>query len=194
MSFNMVGCSSRAPLFFAVTMAILTATQARERDYWVPGFVRAICLIEFGTASGNIVFRQRDVEGSETWITGVVKGLNASAMHGWHVHEKQVNETEGCGSTGGHFNPFGTVHGAPENPPDRRHVGDLGNFRTDTKGVGVVKVADSLISLVGNNSVIGRGLVIHGGQDDLGRGGDEGSMANGNAGPRVGCCTITQVL
>lgn len=146
-----------------------------------------------GGATGTVVFKQRAVEGSETWITGVIKGLNASAMHGWHVHEKAVNETEGCGSTGGHFNPFGTVHGALEDPPDRRHVGDLGNFRTDTKGVGVVKVADRLVSLVGYNNVIGRGLVIHGGQDDLGRGGDEGSMANGNAGPRVGCCTITQV-
>ena len=31
------------------------------------------------------------------------------------------------------------------------------------------------------------------GEDDLGRGGDEGSEATGNAGPRYGCCIIREV-
>jgi len=52
-----------------------------------------------------------------------------------------------------------------------------------------------LVSLVSDNdqSVIGRTLVIHQDMDDLGLGGDEGSLANGNAGARVGCCTIYEL-
>ena len=34
-------------------------------------------------------------------------------------------------------------------------------------------------------------LQIHERMDDLGRGGDSGSLATGNAGARLGCCVIT---
>ena len=44
--------------------------------------------------------------------------------------------------------------------------------------------------LWGDDHIIGRAIVVHGGEDDLGDGGDEGSKANGNAGPRVACCVI----
>lgn len=47
-----------------------------------------------------------------------------------------------------------------------------------------------MIDLWGNHSVIGRSIVIHEKKDDLGRGGDKGSLASGNAGARIGCCTI----
>ena len=40
------------------------------------------------------------------------------------------------------------------------------------------------------NFVGGLAIVIHEGQDDLGRGGDSGSEATGNAGGRLACCTI----
>ena len=42
----------------------------------------------------------------------------------------------------------------------------------------------------GNHSIIGRSIVIHEKKDDLGRGGNKGSLASGNAGARIGCCTI----
>lgn len=47
-----------------------------------------------------------------------------------------------------------------------------------------------MIDLWGNHSVIGRSIVIHEKKDDLGRGGNKGSLASGNAGARIGCCTI----
>jgi len=49
---------------------------------------------------------------------------------------------------------------------------------------------DALAMLWGDNTIIGRAMVVHGGEDDLGDGGDAGSLANGNAGPRVACCVI----
>ena len=44
--------------------------------------------------------------------------------------------------------------------------------------------------LKGPDSVVGRAAVLHAGRDDLGRGGDEGSAATGNAGGRIACCTL----
>jgi Cu/Zn superoxide dismutase len=46
------------------------------------------------------------------------------------------------------------------------------------------------VSLVGPESVYGRSIVVHAGEDDLGRGGDDESSRTGNAGPRVACCVI----
>ena len=57
-------------------------------------------------------------------------------------------------------------------------------------GETIINIQDVIMSLdpnAGPESIIGRGLVIHGGQDDLGLGGDAGSVASGNAGPRVAC-------
>ena len=64
-------------------------------------------------------------------------------------------------------------------------VGDLGNVEADESGVANVKLEDKLVKLFGPHSVIGRSLVICAGADDGGRGGQESSMATGNAGPRI---------
>ena len=46
------------------------------------------------------------------------------------------------------------------------------------------------MTLVGPRSIIGRALVIHAGQDDLGEGKDPESLKTGNAGGRVACAVI----
>lgn len=108
-------------------------------------------------------------------------------MRGFHIHAFGDN-TNGCTSAGPHFNPFGKEHGAPED--DNRHVGDLGNISTDANGVAKGTKQDTLVKLIGANSIIGRSVVVHGGQDDLGRGGNAESKKTGNAGPRPACGVI----
>ena len=49
-----------------------------------------------------------------------------------------------------------------------RHVGDLGNIKTDEWGNGYYARADEYISLFGEFSVLGRSCVVHAGEDDLG--------------------------
>jgi Cu-Zn family superoxide dismutase len=50
-------------------------------------------------------------------------------------------------------NPHGKSHGAPSD--DERHVGDLGNVETDGQGNAKGSLTDSLIQLIGPNSVVG---------------------------------------
>ena len=50
-------------------------------------------------------------------------------------------------------NPHGKTHGAPTD--DVRHVGDLGNIKTDGQGNATGSTEDKLIKLIGPESVIG---------------------------------------
>ena len=49
---------------------------------------------------------------------------------------------------------------------------------------------DSLIQLYGPNSIIGRAIVFHKDEDDLGLKNNTGSMTTGNAGARLACGVI----
>lgn len=71
-----------------------------------------------------------------------------------------------------------------------RMVGDIGNIEADEDGVAEVKIEDSMVKLYGPHSVIGRSIVIYGGEDDGGKGGQEKSLATGNPGPGIACGVI----
>uniref|UniRef100_A0A2P2HW21 Superoxide dismutase [Cu-Zn] n=1 Tax=Hirondellea gigas TaxID=1518452 RepID=A0A2P2HW21_9CRUS len=140
----------------------------------------------YGTVRGVLTLIQSDPPVGRTEIVGTITGLTPG-LHGFHVHETG-NLTCGCKSTGGHYNPFQRTHGAPQ--AHIRHIGDLGNILADPSGTATISILDHQVSLVGPNSVIGRAIVIHAGEDDLGTGGDAGSLKTGNAGGRVGCGVI----
>lgn len=126
-------------------------------------------------------------ESDPTTITWDVSGNDSNGLRGFHVHTFGDN-TNGCTSAGPHFNPFTKEHGAPED--DNRHVGDLGNVTTDASGVAKGSKQDLLVKLIGQNSILGRTVVIHSGTDDLGKGGHEESKKTGNAGGRPACGVI----
>lgn len=108
-------------------------------------------------------------------------------MHGFHIHEFGDN-TNGCISSGGHFNPTQKTHG--DRADAERHVGDMGNVEAGADGSVKVDFEDKLVSLFGEHSIIGRTLVVHGEKDDLGRGDNAASKQNGNAGARVACGVV----
>lgn len=83
---------------------------------------------------------------------------------------------------------FQLNHGAPNK--DIRHVGDLGNVIANNQGIVSTTITDSLVSLTGKNSVIGRGIIVHEDVDDLGLGNNADSLKTGNAGGRFACGVI----
>ena len=114
-------------------------------------------------------------------------GLKKNALHGFHVHECG-DLSSGCESMCAHFNPYKKAHGGPKST--ERHVGDLGNLKTDENGTACYSFRDKMIKLSGRANIIGRGLVIHADPDDLGHGGHNLSLTTGNSGKRIACSVI----
>lgn len=91
-------------------------------------------------------------------------------------------------STGGHYNPDKVNHASRESAV--RHVGDLGNVEANANGVVSTSYSDNVINLFGSRSVIGRGVVLHAEEDDLGLTDHPDSKKTGNAGGRLACGVI----
>jgi Cu-Zn family superoxide dismutase len=117
-----------------------------------------------------------------------IKGLKKGKKQGFHIH-KYGDLSDGCESMCEHFNPYEKTHGGPESKT--RHIGDLGNVVADQSGYAKYEFVDSHIKLKGiKANIIGRGLIIHEDEDDLGLGGDSTSLKTGNAGKRIACAII----
>ncbi|CAJ0565913.1 unnamed protein product, partial [Mesorhabditis spiculigera] len=150
---------------------------------------RAVAVLRGDAGVEGTVYLRQDKESDPTVIKGEIRGLTPG-KHGFHVHQ-YGDSTNGCISAGPHFNPFNKTHGGPND--ESRHVGDLGNVEADSNGVAKFEIKDSLIKIHGENTVVGRSLVVHAGTDDLGKGeGDkkEESLKTGNAGARAACGVI----
>jgi Cu-Zn family superoxide dismutase len=116
-----------------------------------------------------------------------IRGLS-DGLHGLHVHECG-DMTRGCESACAHFNPRACDHGGAHSRV--RHAGDLGNIAsTGGRATGSVTVRGLNVNPRSKLSVVGRCLIVHAGEDDLGQGGDVESRKTGNSGARVGCAVI----
>lgn len=122
---------------------------------------------------GSLNFRQ---EGETVTITGTITGLEPG-KHGFHVHESgDLSDKQAGKSAGGHFNPTDKPHGKPSD--EERHVGDLGNIEANEEGVAEVDIEDTVVSLEGPNSIVGKAMVVHAGEDQF-------TQPTGDAGDRV---------
>ncbi|QGA19803.1 hypothetical protein EYB26_007497 [Talaromyces marneffei] len=149
--------------------------------------VKAVAVLSGDSAvKGFVTFDQTDVH-SLTTISWNITGSDPNTKRGIHIHDRG-DLTQGCTSTGSHFNPYNMTHGAPNDTT--RHLGDMGNYMTDSQGNSVGNLQDSLIKLNGPLSIVGRAVVVHAQTDDLGRGGNAESLKTGNAGARLACGVI----
>lgn len=146
--------------------------------------VTAVSVLEHSdSVKGTILFKQS--AGQPTLIVGKIQGLEPG-KHGFHIHE-YGDLSDGCDSAGAHYNPDNVKHGDIK----KGHVGDLGNVVAGTDGVADFTIVAERVDLLGDRSVVGRAVVIHKDEDDLGKGGDAESLKTGNAGDRLACGVIT---
>lgn len=122
-------------------------------------------------------------DGKNVRIEGEITGLTPG-KHGMHIHEKGDCSAPDASTAGDHYNPMHKVHGDADDKDS--HMGDLGNIKADDKGVAKVdiKVDEELMALDGPNSILGKGFIVHAGEDDL------KTQPSGNSGPRVACGKI----
>lgn len=146
--------------------------------------IRAVCVLKSEKINGVVYLSEYD---GKTTIYGKVTGLTPGKKHGFHIHESG-DLTDGCATACAHYNPYKKKHGGRKS--GERHVGDLGNLLGDVNGKCRFLFEDYLVKLSGNYSVIGRSMIIHEDEDDLGLGNHEDSLTTGHAGKRVVCGII----
>lgn len=134
------------------------------------------------------IARFSEADNGQIRIDVDIVGLKKNALHGFHVHE-YGDMSDKCESMCSHFNPYGKTHGCPGKK--ERHVGDLGNLKTDGNGNAKYHFYDNVIKLRGTSAnIVGRGLIIHSDPDDCGEGGTDASKITGNSGKRIACAVI----
>ncbi|KAJ6904418.1 superoxide dismutase [Populus alba x Populus x berolinensis] len=146
---------------------------------------KAVAVLKGTSNVEGVVILTQEADGPTT-VNARITGLTPGP-HGFHLHQ-YGDTTNGCVSTGAHFNPNNLTHGAPED--EIRHAGDLGNIVANADGVAEAIIVDNQIPLSGPNTVIGRALVVHELEDDLGKGRHELSSTTGNAGGRLACGVV----
>lgn len=162
------------PLFVAGSLSLIGAAQAQEPT-------KAVAVLH--PTKGN------NVEGTVTFtktsdgvkmvadVTGLTPG-----KHGFHIHEYGDCSSPDGKSAGGHFNPAKSPHAGHDMMP--RHVGDLGNIEADSSGKAHLELTDKQMTMSGETSIIGRGLIVHEKADDM------KTQPTGDAGGRVACGVI----
>ncbi len=130
------------------------------------------------TAKGTVTFTKE--EGGMRVVAhfeGVPPG-----EHGFHIHEFGDCSAPDASSAGSHFNPTNMPHAAPDSA--MRHVGDLGNISADSSGVAHKEYVDPMLTFEGDNSILGKGVILHADPDDY------TSQPTGAAGARISCGVI----
>ena len=111
-------------------------------------------------------------------LTGLTPG-----KHGFHIHDKGDCSAPDASSAGPHFNPEKKMHGAPD--AAEHHMGDLGNIEADATGHAHYERTVNFLELaVDPNTIDGKAVIVHAGEDDL------HSQPAGNSGARVACGII----
>lgn len=164
----------------ASLLVLLISLQAPAQNSG-SAMTKAIAVIhptEGNKVHGLVTFTQDD---ENVKVVAHIEGLTPG-KHGFHIHEWGDCSSKDGAAAGGHFNPRGAPHGAPD--AAQRHAGDLGNIDANAEGVAHLEFNDSVMKLTGPGAIIGRGVIVHANADDL------KTQPTGNAGGRLACGVI----
>jgi Cu-Zn family superoxide dismutase len=176
-----------ATCFAQTPQATTAAAQPKQSPSPVTSFGQAVketIIAQLEPKSGSkvtgfIVFTK---VGEEVLVAGAIQNLTPG-KHGLHIHDKGDCSAPDAASAGAHFNPTQQHHGGPTTA--ERHAGDLGNIEADGSGNARLNWTGKL-SLSGNDSIIGKSVVVHEKEDDL------KTDPAGNSGARIACGVIKE--
>ncbi len=156
-------------------------TQPSQRAQLMDEIHRSVAVLhptEGNDVRGTVHFEEH---GNDVRVVADLSGLSPG-RHGFHVHEYGDCSAPDGSSAGGHFNPDDHPHALPPTRP--RHAGDMGNVEAGADGHAHFDATFDNFSVAGQKApVLGRGLIVHAGEDD-------GEGATGHAGARVSCGVI----
>ncbi len=167
-------------VFTACTQPDSGEKQSSDEQTSKPQITEAVSTVYStdGGVLGTVIF---ELDGDSVRVNGEFSGLS-EGIHGFHIHQYGDCRADDGSSAGGHYNPYNKNHGAPMDTD--RHMGDMGNITVQQNGEASIDYMDPVIELNGPNSIIGRGIVLHSGQDDV------STQPSGDAGSRIACGVI----
>jgi len=130
---------------------------------------------------GSVLFSQIDKGVIITIDLIGIDPLFKYAVHGFHIHTSG-DLRRGCDSCCKHYNPSSKNHGGLNDKDS--HAGDLGNITFNSNKICNMTLFTNKFKL---KDIIGRSLIIHENEDDLGKGCNEESLKTGNSGKRMAC-------
>ncbi len=143
--------------------------------------------------TGTVRLTQNGLESLEMKVE--LSGLAPNSTHGFHVHTvgdcgRGDHDDDGFAEVGGaalgHYDPLDTNdHGAPDDSPGEKHLGDLGNVTADAQGRVSTTITTSDLSIESSRTIEGRAVMVHSNRDDL------ESDPGGMSGDRIGCGVIS---
>uniref|UniRef100_UPI0025419C6A extracellular superoxide dismutase [Cu-Zn] n=1 Tax=Euleptes europaea TaxID=460621 RepID=UPI0025419C6A len=132
--------------------------------------------------TGQVLFKQVHPHGKLSAVFYLDGFPMGSQQTGRAIHIHEFGDlSNGCDSAGGHYNPFNDSH--------PHHPGDFGNFYPKDGKIRMM-MSNLQANLFGGQAILGRSVVIHENEDDMGKGNNPGSLAHGNSGKRLACCII----
>ena len=126
-------------------------------------------------------------------VTPITKGVRLTATfsklppgkHGFHIHKAGDLRGEGCAGLCEHYDIGSHSHGDGPHSKGERHTGDLGNIEI-LPGKSFCKKTYTIHG-TSLRDLVGRSIIVHEDEDDLGLGTFEDSAITGHSGKRIGC-------
>jgi len=140
-----------------------------------------------GKLKGSYCTFIQDSKNTHVKINGHIQNLS-EGKHGFHVHQFGNLLKTDCSKCGGHWDPNNNDHGGLNDT--NSHAGDLGNIIANISKEANFHIKTSKLTLYGDESIIGRSIVVHKDEDDLGKGCHKDSLITGHAGERIDCAII----